>query len=222
MKLVAILGSPHHMKGTTAMLVNAFLDAAQEAGAETELLNVAKLNVAPCVACDVCHKVGKCPVKDDFQQVLDAMMGADAIVFASPNYIFSVSAQMKALFDRCCGPIHLMAFKGKYGAALVTSGGGGCEEVEEYILRFLSMMGAWTVGSAGAEAFRLLDPAQAPASLQEAADLGKAVVAAVAAGTEYPDQAAQLEGTAAFFRQLCEMQKDAWPYEHEVWQGQDA
>ena len=219
MRLVAILGSPHDMKGTTALLVNAFLDAAQEAGAETELLNVAKLNIAPCVACDTCHKVGKCPIKDDFPQVLDAMLSADAIVLASPNYIFSVSAQMKALFDRCCGPIHLMAFRGKYGAALVTSGGGGCEEVEAYILRFLSMMGAWTVGSAGAEAFKLFDPAQAPAAIQKAADLGAATVAAAQAATTYPDQAAQLEGTTAFFRQLCEMQREHWPYEHEVWQS---
>ncbi|MCD6365646.1 MAG: flavodoxin family protein [Planctomycetes bacterium] len=54
-------------------------------------------------------------------------------VLGSPNYIFNVSAQMKALLDRCCGPLHRNAWDGKYGVAVVTSGGGGQEQVDRYL-----------------------------------------------------------------------------------------
>ena len=30
----------------------------------------------------------------------------------SPNYIFQVSAQMKAFMDRCCQAIHCLSFEG--------------------------------------------------------------------------------------------------------------
>jgi len=64
---------------------------------------------------------------------------------------------MKALLDRCCGPLHCNAWDGKYGVAVVTSGRGGHEQVGCYLLRFLRSMGCWTVGSVGAESFRLAD-----------------------------------------------------------------
>ncbi len=122
MKLVAIMGSPHGMKGNTGRLLSSLLDAAGDAGAQVTTFLLGDMDVAPCRGCDVCHKVGKCAIKDDFQTILAAMLDADAIVLASPNYIFSVSAQLKALFDRCCGAVHLQAMEGKYAAAVVTAG----------------------------------------------------------------------------------------------------
>lgn len=222
MKLVAIMGSPRGMKGSTGKLLDALLKSAGAAGAETTTFELGKLKVAPCVSCDACHKVGRCVVKDDFQQVLDALLEADGFVLASPNYIYSVSAQMKALFDRCCGPIHIQQFDGKFGAAVVTSGGGGCTEVEEYMLRFLRMAGAWTVGSTGAEAFKLMDPSQAPVAVEKARDLGRKLVAAARSGEPPADQVEEHEQTAQFMRQIVSMRKDHWQYEYEYWQKLDA
>ncbi|NSW57094.1 MAG: flavodoxin family protein [Armatimonadetes bacterium] len=222
MKAVAIMGSPHGMKGNTAKLLEPMLEAMKEAGAEVETLLLGKLKVAPCVGCDACHKGGKCAINDDFDQVLQAILDADMIVLASPNYIFSVSAQMKALFDRCCGPIHIQQFAGKFGAAVVTSGGGGCTEVEDYMLRFLRMAGAWTVGSTGAEAFKLMDPSQAPQAVEAARELGRKLVAAVQSGEPPADQVEEHEQTAQFMRQIVSMRKDDWQYEYEYWQKLDA
>ena len=51
--------------------------------------------------CDACFVKGVCRVKDDMQMVYREMEAADRIVMASPLQFMSVSAQMKALIDRC-------------------------------------------------------------------------------------------------------------------------
>jgi len=222
MNLVAVMGSPHGMQGNTGKLLGSFIQAAEAGGAQTTVFCLGDLDIAPCRGCDVCHRVGSCAIKDDFQTVLQAMLEADGIVLASPNYIFSVSAQMKALFDRCCGAVHLMALRGKYAAALVTSGGGGCDEVEQYILRFLRMTGCWTVGSTGAEAFRLADPQAAEQTVQAAADLGRELLEAADAKKQYADQEAELAAMAGFMEQLVTQQREHWTYEYEAWQARTA
>ena len=106
MKIGASLGSPHGPKGATGTLLAEVVRGAQAAGAEASVFSLTDHKVVPCLACDACHKTGVCPQKDDFNTLKSAMLGADGIILASPNYINSVSAQMKALFDRCCGPLH--------------------------------------------------------------------------------------------------------------------
>jgi len=219
MKLVAILGSPHGMKGNTGQLLQGVLDGARSAGMETTLFSLAELTVKPCVACDCCHKTGKCSIKDDFETLKHAMCTADAIVLASPNYIFSVSAQMKALFDRCCGPLHCQMMKDRYAAAVVTSGGEGSDVVEAYMLRFLRTLGCWTAGSAGAEARKLLDPAEKARLVKQASDLGTALARAVKDKPTFPEQIAERKAFAERMRQLVTMQKSAWPYEYEYWKA---
>jgi multimeric flavodoxin WrbA len=214
MKLVAIIGSPRGMDGATGPVLQAVLDAT---GAEVELFNLARLEVAPCVACDACHKVGRCAIRDDYQAILAAMTEADAIVLASPNYIMSVTAQMKALFDRCCGPIHRMALAGKCGAAVVTSGSEDSAEVETYMQRYLGAMGAWTVGSVGASGMELHNPATRADVLERAAELGRRLAAAVQAGQPIAEQEPALAAFRARMQGLVRMQKDTWRYEYEWW-----
>ncbi|MCY2926717.1 MAG: flavodoxin family protein, partial [Planctomycetota bacterium] len=188
MKLVTINGSPHGAKGATAILVSALSEGARAAGADLQALELSQASVTACRACDACHRTGACPVKDDLAGFRDPMLAADAVVLASPNYLFSVSAQMKCFMDRCCGPLHLAALRGKYAAAVVSSGGEESFEVERYLLRFLRAFGAGTVGSVGASAMVLFDPSARPAAERAARDLGGAIVAAVAARATYPDQ----------------------------------
>jgi multimeric flavodoxin WrbA len=215
MKVTAILGSPHGKRGNTAEVLEALLGATK---AEVTLFSLDDLELAPCKGCDACHKVGHCAIRDDFQGILGAMQEADAIVLASPNYIFSVTAQMKALFDRCCGPIHIAALDGKYAAAVVTSGGDESPEVEDYMLRFLRAIGCYTVGSVGASVAELFDPTKKDAVLQEADDLGRALAAAVVAGEPIAGQEPERQAFKTRMRRLVESQRSRWLFEYEWWQ----
>jgi multimeric flavodoxin WrbA len=219
MNILAINGSPHGEKGTTGMLLAEVVRQAQAAGASVTTLSVADHKVSPCLACDSCHKTGLCPIKDDFPCFRDALVSADGVILASPNYLVSVTAQIKAVMDRCCGLLHCLALKNKYAVAVVTSGGGGCQEVEAYMLAFLRHMGSWTVGSTGATAAMLQSPPDRVRALESAAGLGKTLVQAIRQRRTYPDQLADQNTFAQRMKQLVEFRKDLWAYEYEYWKS---
>jgi multimeric flavodoxin WrbA len=217
MKIAAIIGSPHGMEGNTGQLLHALLDAATEHGANVTTISLGQHDVAPCRACDTCHKTGDCAIRDDFDTIKRAMLDADGIVLASPNYISNVTAQMKALLDRCCGPLHLQACVGKYGAAVVSSGGEGSKEIEDYLLRCLRALGCRTVGSVGTEARKLADDAARTHVLQEAALLGTHLADAIQNRKAFPEQDAERGAFSELMRQLVESRKDEWTFEYEAW-----
>lgn len=102
-RVLGIAGSPRR-SGNSNLLLDRALAGAAEAGANVERIVVARLKVAPCIACDGCWKTGRCVVADDFQAAYEKLIAAERIVLATPIYFMGVSAQAKAFIDRCqCG-----------------------------------------------------------------------------------------------------------------------
>ncbi len=99
-KVLGLMGSPRKGQHTDAML-QALLAGATATGAETEQVPVANLGIKPCQSCYACAKLGHCVIKDEMQAVYSKLAEADVIVLASPLYFFGLSAQLKALVDRC-------------------------------------------------------------------------------------------------------------------------
>ncbi|MGD0818283.1 MAG: flavodoxin family protein, partial [Methanomassiliicoccales archaeon] len=97
--VLAILGSPH-TRGNTAALLDAFLKGAKDEGAETIMLNVTKLDISGCNACNECQDTGRCVIPDDMAKVYEAIERADAIVLATPLYFSGMSSQLKRVIDR--------------------------------------------------------------------------------------------------------------------------
>jgi multimeric flavodoxin WrbA len=219
MNIVAINGSPHGAKGTTGLLLAETTKAAEAAGANVATLVVSDYQVNPCRACDMCHKTGTCAIHDDFARFREPLLSADGIILASPNYLSSVSAQLKAVMDRCCGLLHCQALRGKYSAAIVTSGGGGQDQVQEYMLGFLRNMGSWTVGGAGVDAAALANQTTRPAALQAGAKLGTELALAISSGATYPEQKAQQSAFAQRMKQLVTSRSDEWIYEADYWRS---
>ena len=100
MKVLGIMGSPR-LKGNTDLLLDAALRGAQEKQAETEKIVVDKLKIAPCREYYGCLRDGSCVIRDDMDDIYPKLLGADAIIVASPIFFYAVSAQLKALIDRC-------------------------------------------------------------------------------------------------------------------------
>ena len=219
MKVLAIMGSPHGMKGNTGKLLKPAIESAQKAGASVSTMCLADYTVRPCCGCGQCHKVGTCPLTDDFAKFSEAMSAADGILLASPNYVFSVSAQTKALLDRSTGPLHCQAFEGKYAAAVVTSGGEGAEEVERYMLRFMRAMGCWTVGSVSAQGWQLMRDDMSGPLLEASADLGARLVEAIRTKATFPEQADERRRFYERMKQIVSAQKNEWKFEYEYWKS---
>ena len=75
MKILGILGSPR-LKGSCSKLLNRALEGAESAGAETGIFNLIKRDVKYCLGCGNCYtknpdlQIGKCPIKDEAQEML--------------------------------------------------------------------------------------------------------------------------------------------------------
>ncbi len=217
MNIVSIIGSPRGTKGNTGALLRIVLEGAESLGAKTETIAIKTQEVRPCVACDTCHKTGVCPQKDEFAGIKEKVMAADALVLATPNYISHVSAQLKAFLDRCCGIVHCQGFQGKYGAAVVSSGGGDEKPIADYMNHFLAVTGAIPVGSMWATMGQVQGQDFPEALRKQALALGERLVTAWK-NKEPASEYAQV--TAQFLdrmRSLIEWRKDEWPFEYQYW-----
>ncbi|WP_027185265.1 flavodoxin family protein [Desulfovibrio inopinatus] len=129
MYALAINGSPRK-DGNTEYLLKATLAPIEKAGWETELIQVGGKEVRGCIACYKCFEKldGQCAVKKDlFNEVMEKMTRANAIIMGSPTYFTDVSAELKAVIDRS-GLVSLAndkLFCGKIGAAVVAVRRGG-------------------------------------------------------------------------------------------------
>ena len=100
MRVLGIAGSPRK-GGNTDTLLNSFMEGTASRGAEIKTISVCDLKISGCMHCDACLVKGICKVQDDMQLIYREMEAADRIVLASPLQFMSVTAQMKAMIDRC-------------------------------------------------------------------------------------------------------------------------
>lgn len=100
MKVTVITGSAHK-NGTSAMLADKFIQGAKEAGHEVFRFDAAFETVKPCLACEYCSSHNtECIHKDSMVKLNEKLIDTDVIVFASPLYYYTVSAQLKSVIDR--------------------------------------------------------------------------------------------------------------------------
>ncbi len=149
-KLFGISGSPR--KASTDYVVReALLYASEKHGAQTEYFSAMGKKINFCIHCDYCiiNKKG-CIHEDDMPQVYKNLKWADALIIGTPVYQGMVSAQTKAIMDRCraiaAQDIHFIY--NKPCAALVVGGDriGGQEPSIQAILNFYIINEALPVG----------------------------------------------------------------------------
>jgi multimeric flavodoxin WrbA len=100
LRILAIMGSPR-IKGNADLLLDEALKGAQSQHAEFEKIVVDKLKIAPCREYYGCLEDGNCVIRDDMDDIYPKLISAEALIVASPIYFYGVSAQLKALIDRC-------------------------------------------------------------------------------------------------------------------------
>ena len=71
------------------------------AGNKAEVIRLKDKTIGFCTGCYACQKLGRCVIEDDASAIVEKICQADAVVFGTPVYYFSIAGQLKALFDRC-------------------------------------------------------------------------------------------------------------------------
>jgi len=129
MYALAINGSPR-TDGNTYTMLEEVLRPLGQAGWQTELVQVGGKEIRGCIACYKCfeNQDKRCSVTTDmFNEVMDKMVQADALILGSPTYFTDVSAELKAVLDRSglVSQANGVLFRGKIGAAVVAVRRGG-------------------------------------------------------------------------------------------------
>lgn len=107
MKIIGVSASPRKEQSTFFILEECLVEARVTAetagfGLETETIDLAKLKINGCIACDACKKGLLCSQKDDFRELIEKLADPEivGIIIASPVYMGSMSSQAKAFIDR--------------------------------------------------------------------------------------------------------------------------
>ena len=89
MRVLAIQASPNN-EGLTATCARHALQGAQQAGADSELVNLCDLEIERCRQCEagwgICRREGNCIIEDDFQALREKLWAADALILSVPVY----------------------------------------------------------------------------------------------------------------------------------------
>jgi len=99
-EVLGIAGSPRR-DGNTDLLLQQAISGANSQGAHTRVIILSELNIAPCRHCDGCWETGVCVIQDDMQWLSYELRKVDYLILASPIFFMGVTAQVKAMIDRC-------------------------------------------------------------------------------------------------------------------------
>jgi len=138
MLIVGFCGSPREQ--ATDYVLKIALEELKKQGFETVFFTVKGKKINYCIHCDYCLENKVCIFKDDMQEVYSLLKKANGIIFATPVYNGGVSAQTKAIMDRCRAAVagEKNFFKNKIGIGLALGGDriGGQEAALTQIITF--------------------------------------------------------------------------------------
>ncbi len=122
MIVLGICGSPRQQ--ATELVLKEALRQLEEKGFETRLWTSRGKDIGFCAHCDYCLVNKECVIQDDVQELYVQLTEAKGIILATPVYNGGVSAQIKAIMDRCRAQVAADKnfFKGKIGMGIAVGG----------------------------------------------------------------------------------------------------
>ena len=100
MKKVIVISTSLRHGSNSDMLADRFVEGAKAAGNEVEKISLVGKHIEFCKGCLGCHKLGRCVIKDDVNDIMAKVIKADVVCWATPIYYYEMSGQMKTLIDR--------------------------------------------------------------------------------------------------------------------------
>lgn len=100
MKKVIVISTSLRVGSNSDMLADKFTEGALHAGHDVEKISLAGKNISFCRGCLACQKLGRCVIDDDANDIMQKVLNADVVVWATPIYYYEMSGQMKVMIDR--------------------------------------------------------------------------------------------------------------------------
>ena len=120
-KKVVVISSSPRKGGNSDTLCDEFVKGAVDGGNEAVKYFLEDFELGSCKACMACKTPEReCFQEDELSIILDDMMAADVIVYATPIYYYSMTGTLKRFFDRCYPIFNHLKDKDYY---IITSAG---------------------------------------------------------------------------------------------------
>ena len=100
MKKIVVLSTSFRLGSNSHLLAEQFAKGARAAGHQVELVSLCGKEIKYCVGCMSCQTTGRCIFKDDVVAIMESVLAADVVCWATPIYYYEMSGQMKTLIDR--------------------------------------------------------------------------------------------------------------------------
>ena len=178
-KKVLIISSSLRPDSNSHALCEEVAKGVEAAGGAAELVRLRGKKIGFCMGCYTCQKLHHGIQKDDANDICRAMCEADAVVFGTPVYYFTIAAQLKAVLDRS------VQFwpepKGKpYYVVATMAENASFDNVLAAVQGYMDCFdGARIAGSVLATEVYEQGAVKSTKFMQEAFDLGKSIVAEV-------------------------------------------
>lgn len=139
--LLGIIGSARRNGNSKIMLEEAIEGFKTVVDPNLKIIDLSTKKINYCVACYKCKEEKKCVLKDDFNEIFDDWLKADAIIFSAPVYLASIPSKLKAVLERITHTnfqIHDRSLPRfcKVGGSLIQGGSrfGGQEFAIQYLI----------------------------------------------------------------------------------------
>lgn len=156
-KVIILNGSPRKKNGHTVRILRELEKGVKSVGGDVIWWELNDPTFLPCQGCNWCIEHDGCSIQDGMTPMFQQLRDCDAVAFGSPNYFFTVSAQLKLWLDRMAfmheGDTPLARYPGKKFVSIYVQGllqtetfksnydwidngveGFGWEKVDQYIV----------------------------------------------------------------------------------------
>lgn len=147
MKVLIINGSPRK-DGNTTIAINELQKTFGENDVDVEVINLSTKDIRGCIACNNCHKTGKCVFDDIVNETALKLSEADGLIVASPVYYASANATLVAFLQRLFYSTSTTIDKTmKLGASVAVCRRGGASSTFDELNKFFTISNMPVVSS---------------------------------------------------------------------------
>lgn len=137
-KKVVVISTSIRIDSNSEVLAKSFADGASRAGNQVAFVTLKDKRIGFCKGCLACQQSGTCVIKDDVSEIMDQVLDADIVVWATPIYYYEMSGQMKVLVDRL-NPMFMKDYQFRDVYFLAAA----AEEGEDVYEKALSGLNGW-------------------------------------------------------------------------------
>jgi len=136
-KVLMINGSPRQ-DGNIALAFGEMEKVFEENNVEYENIQIGKMDIRGCIACETCRKTGKCVFDDIVNELAAKLEAADGLVIGGPVYYGSANGTLMSALQRLFYSNHSdKSFK--VGASVVSARRSGCTATFDELNKFFTL-----------------------------------------------------------------------------------